>query len=72
VEKFKEWIDPACELPEDAIDRDHILTNVSINWFTGTAGSSANLYYETLQEPTGQKESAIRCRPVWRFPRART
>ena len=33
------------------MDRDHILTNVSIYWFTGTAGSSANLYYETFHDP---------------------
>ena len=51
VEKFKEWVDPAADLPERAISRDHILTNVSLYWFTGTAGSSANLYYETLHDP---------------------
>jgi pimeloyl-ACP methyl ester carboxylesterase len=52
VEKFKEWTDPAAELPEDAVDRDHLLTNVSIYWFTGTAGSAANLYYETFHDPS--------------------
>ena len=46
VEKFKEWTDPALELPEDAIDRDHLLTDVSLYWFTETAASSAQLYYE--------------------------
>jgi epoxide hydrolase len=55
VEKFKEWADPAAALPEDAIDRDHLLTNVSLYWFTGTAGSSANLYYETLHDPAAKK-----------------
>jgi epoxide hydrolase len=55
VEKFKEWVDPAAALPEDAISRDHILTNISLYWFTGTAGSSANLYYETLHDPTARK-----------------
>jgi epoxide hydrolase len=55
VEKFKEWVDPAAALPEDAISRDHILTNVSLYWFTGTAGSSAYLYYETLHDPTAKK-----------------
>lgn len=53
VEKFKEWVDPAAALPEDAIDRDRILTNVSIYWFTATAGSAANLYYETFHEKDG-------------------
>jgi epoxide hydrolase len=55
VEKFKEWVDPAAARPEDAIDRDHILTNVSLIWFTATAGSSANLYYETLHDPLANK-----------------
>jgi len=55
VEKFKEWVDPAARLPEDAIDRDRILTNVSVNWFTATAGSSANLYYESLHDPYENK-----------------
>ena len=35
-------------LPEDAVDRDRILTNVTLYWLTGTAGSSARLYYENM------------------------
>ncbi|WP_342801712.1 epoxide hydrolase family protein [Nocardia sp. No.11] len=46
VEKFKEWTFPADELPEAAVDRDRLLTNVMLYWLTGTAGSSAALYYE--------------------------
>jgi pimeloyl-ACP methyl ester carboxylesterase len=46
VEKFKEWTDPSAGLPEDAIDRDLILTDVSIYWLTGTAGSAARIYLE--------------------------
>jgi pimeloyl-ACP methyl ester carboxylesterase len=45
VEKFKEWTDSQ-DRPEDAIDRDHLLTNVMLYWLTRTAGSSARLYYE--------------------------
>ncbi|WP_245589857.1 hypothetical protein [Amycolatopsis balhimycina] len=29
------------------MDRDLLLTNVMLYWLTGTAGSSANCYYET-------------------------
>ena len=58
MEKFKEWIDPAAALPEDAISRDHLLTNASLYWFTGSAGSSANLYYETLHEANAMKPKA--------------
>jgi epoxide hydrolase len=46
VEKFKEWTDPRADLPEDAIDRDLILTDVSVYWLTATAGSAARIYYE--------------------------
>jgi epoxide hydrolase len=52
VEKFKEWSDAAVELPEDAVNRDQLLTNVSLYWFTATAGTSANLYYETYHDPS--------------------
>jgi microsomal epoxide hydrolase len=45
VEKFREWTD-SDKVPEDAIDRDLMLTIVSIYWLTGTAGSAAHFYYE--------------------------
>jgi pimeloyl-ACP methyl ester carboxylesterase len=48
VEKFKEWTDSSADLPEDAVGRDRILTNVMVYWLTGTAGSSARLYYENM------------------------
>ncbi|MFI7447407.1 epoxide hydrolase family protein [Nonomuraea sp. NPDC049714] len=47
AEKFKEWTDPAHDLPEEAVDRDQLLTNISLYWLTGTAGSSARLYKES-------------------------
>ena len=46
AEKFKEWTDPAADLPEDAVDRDQLLTNVSLYWFTGTGASAAQFLYE--------------------------
>jgi pimeloyl-ACP methyl ester carboxylesterase len=51
VEKFQDWTDPSAQLPEDAVDRDRILTDVSIYWFTGTAGSAAHTYYERFNDP---------------------
>jgi pimeloyl-ACP methyl ester carboxylesterase len=45
VEKFHDWTD-SDKLPEDAVDRDAMLTIASIYWLTGTAGSSAQFYYE--------------------------
>jgi pimeloyl-ACP methyl ester carboxylesterase len=52
VEKFKEWTDSAADLPEDAVDRDALLTNVSIYWFTQTGASSAHHYYESHHDPS--------------------
>src|SRR6185369_8034771 len=46
VEKFQEWTDPTRALPEDAVDLDQLLTNVSVYWFTATAGSAARIYAE--------------------------
>jgi epoxide hydrolase len=48
VEKFKEHTYPEEGLPEDSIDRDRILTDVSIYWLTGTAASAAQIYYEEI------------------------
>jgi pimeloyl-ACP methyl ester carboxylesterase len=42
--------------PREDFDRDFILTNVAIYWFTGTAGSSTRLYYEDAhagEQPSG-------------------
>lgn len=53
VEKFKEWTNPARDLPEDAVDRDQLLANVSLYWFTNTGGSSAQFYWENAHGTTG-------------------
>ena len=50
IEKFKEWVNPAASLPEEAIDRDRLLTNVSIYWFTGSGVSAADFLYEAAHE----------------------
>lgn len=44
---FKQWTD-STDRPEDAVNRDALLTNVSIYWFTRTAGSSARFYKEGM------------------------
>jgi epoxide hydrolase len=56
VEKFKEWTDSAAELPEDAVDRDHLLTNVMLYWLTGTANSSARMYHENMHAAAWGKQ----------------
>jgi pimeloyl-ACP methyl ester carboxylesterase len=52
VEKFKEWTDSP-ERPEDAVDRDQLITNVMLYWLTRTAGSSARIYYERAHADHG-------------------
>ncbi len=49
VEKFAEWTDPARELPDQAVDRDSLLTLVSVAWFTGSGATSAHFTYEGMQ-----------------------
>ena len=52
AEKFKDWTD-STDAPEDAVDRDQLLTNVTLYWLTRTAGSSARLYWETAHSGAG-------------------
>jgi pimeloyl-ACP methyl ester carboxylesterase len=40
-EKFTAWSGDVT-----AIDRDHLVTNISLYWLTASAGSSASIYYE--------------------------
>lgn len=65
AEKFAEWTDPSSE-----IDRDQLLTNVSVYWFTSTANSAARLYAEFARSggTWGKLEpSTVRC-GVAQFP----
>ncbi|MBG0816459.1 epoxide hydrolase family protein [Planomonospora sp. ID82291] len=58
VEKFKELTHPEEGLPEDSVDRDRILTDVSLYWLTGTAGSAAQIYYEEISAPSWSDTAA--------------
>ena len=50
---------PRPSWPTDAVDRDHLLTNVMLYWLIGTAGSSAGIYYENMHAGSwGQSPSA--------------
>jgi epoxide hydrolase len=49
TEKFHDWTDPAAALPTDAVDRDQLLTAVSVSWFTGAGASSAHATYEGMR-----------------------
>ncbi|WP_030912306.1 epoxide hydrolase family protein [Streptosporangium amethystogenes] len=46
TQKFKEFT-TAAKPPEQVIDRDLILTNVSLYWLTGTLGTSSWPYYDS-------------------------
>ena len=47
IEKFWAWTDNDGR-PEDAIDRDALLDNITIYWVTETAASSARIYWESF------------------------
>jgi len=48
LEKCWSWTDNAGD-PAQALSRDQMLDNISVYWFTGTAASSARLYWEGLR-----------------------
>lgn len=48
IDKIQEWTFPRDEPWERAIDRDRVLTNVTVYWLTGTGASSAHIYYESM------------------------
>lgn len=47
AEKFQTWTNPRHATPDEAVDRDQLLTNVSLYWFTRSGASSAQFYYES-------------------------
>lgn len=49
IEKFKNWSDNSGNI-EERFSKDELLTNLSIYWFTQTAGSAERLYYEGFKE----------------------
>jgi pimeloyl-ACP methyl ester carboxylesterase len=49
VEKFRAWTE--CDgHPENALTRDQMLDDITLYWLTGTAASSARLYWESFRE----------------------
>ncbi len=48
VEKVQAWTSVAAALPEEAVDLDQLLTNVSIYWFTRSGASAAHVLYESM------------------------
>ncbi|MGA4848697.1 hypothetical protein ACOBQB_21470 [Streptomyces sp. G5(2025)] len=46
VDKLRDMTSLEKELPHEAVDRDTLLTNVTIYWLTGTAASSAAFSHE--------------------------
>jgi microsomal epoxide hydrolase len=58
VEKFRTWSDCDGDV-ESRFTKDELLANITLYWVTGTIGSSARLYCETMRSkrfgPTGQR-----------------
>ncbi|TCO38156.1 pimeloyl-ACP methyl ester carboxylesterase [Kribbella antiqua] len=46
TEKFATWTNPNASLPEDAVNRDHLLTNITLYWLTRTGATAARFLYE--------------------------
>jgi pimeloyl-ACP methyl ester carboxylesterase len=52
AEKFKTETDGVHRTPEETVDRDQLLTNISLYWFTRSGASSAQFYYESAHSGT--------------------
>lgn len=50
VEKFRAWTDNDGRI-ESAIDRDHMLADISLYWFTGCIGASFHPYWARMHGP---------------------
>jgi hypothetical protein len=46
VEKFQTWTNPASKAPDEAVDRDQLLTNVSLYWFSRSGATAARFLSE--------------------------
>ena len=46
TEKFQAWTNHSTATPDEAVDKDQLLTDVSLYWFTRSGFSSAQFYYE--------------------------
>ena len=49
VEKLRTWTG-GDGVPEQALDRDRILDDITLYWLTGTGASAARLYWESIRE----------------------
>jgi pimeloyl-ACP methyl ester carboxylesterase len=65
VDKFREWTHPRETVPDAIVDRDRLLTNVTLYWLTRTAGSAAyvgyaqNASWGAPEAPSGVPTAAI-------------
>jgi hypothetical protein len=78
IEKFWAWTDNNGN-PEDAVSRDHLLTNLTVYWVTNTINSSVRLYCESQRSgrfgPMSQRvevptAAAVFPKEIFRTPRA--
>lgn len=58
AERFRDWTDPASDVlgPQTL---DQVLANVAVYWFTGTAGSSSQLYWERREQPDDRWSTTV-------------
>ena len=54
AERFAEWTDPGSGVLTDPRLVDQVLADVAVYWFTGTAGSSSQVYWERAHGPAAR------------------
>ncbi|ALG08455.1 epoxide hydrolase family protein [Kibdelosporangium phytohabitans] len=58
VEKFRSWMDCGGD-PETVLTRDEMLDDITLYWLTGTATSSARLYWESFRQVSEWFSSSV-------------
>lgn len=48
AEKFQAWTDASAAVPEEAVDRDQLLANVTLYWLTRSGATAAHSLYESM------------------------
>ena len=58
AERFRDWTDPASDVFGPST-LDLVLANVAVYWFTATAGSSSQLYWERREHPGDEWSTTV-------------
>ncbi|QHT71278.1 epoxide hydrolase 1 [Rhodocytophaga rosea] len=72
LEKYKEWTDADTVLPENAVNIDQLLTNVSLYWFNQLGASSAEIMAENMSMAFNWGDDHAQAASQWTPPKVQS